>query len=104
MRNQLRDLATNDANPTLRLVIAANRPLTKLFRDSGQDSPFEGICIEVELLPWQEDMMKEFISSRLAQTSVDFSEEDLQSLCQESQGNPRRLMQLCNQMYRQHLQ
>lgn len=98
VRTQLRSLA-NDINPPLRLVVAATDNLTKLFADSGLDSPFEGICQEIILLAWTEDIMQQFITSRLAGTSVNFTEQERKIIMEQSQGNPRRLMQECHRMY-----
>jgi ABC-type dipeptide/oligopeptide/nickel transport system ATPase component len=98
VRTQLRSLA-NDINPPLRLVVAATDNLTKLFADSGLDSPFEGICQEIILPPWTEDIMQQFITSRLAGTSVNFTEQERKIIMQKSQGNPRRLMQECHKKY-----
>lgn len=100
LRKQLRSLA-NDTD-CLRLVIAANQPLNNLFSDSGMTSPFEGICLEVQLSPWDEITIKEFINNRLAETDVNFAEADIQCLIEESKGNPRTLMQKCHEMYQKY--
>ena len=98
LRSQLRSLA-NDSDPPLRLVIVANKPLTEIFADSGMDSPFEGICLEIELSSWNETTIKEFIKNRLSKTPVNFTKEEIEDLIKKSQGNPRRLMQLCNRHF-----
>lgn len=101
LRNQLRSLA-NDVDPPLQLVIATNQSLTQLFQDSGKDSPFEGICLNVEVPCGDEDTMKRFIETRLAKTSVKFTENEIHNLMQKSKGNPRKLMQLCYTQFLHH--
>ncbi|MDJ0729485.1 MAG: trypsin-like peptidase domain-containing protein [Crocosphaera sp.] len=98
LRRQIRSLA-NSVDPPLRLVIAANKSLTQLFADSGQNSPFEGICQELRLTPWNETIIREFIKLRLSQTNIQFSEEEIKSIINESQGNPQKVMQLCYECY-----
>jgi type II secretory pathway predicted ATPase ExeA len=104
VRRQLRNLA-NDGTPTpFKLVVAANKDLNNLFKDSGFTSPFEGICTKISLPPWEEDTMRQFINSRLARTSVNFVEKEIQLIVQKSKGNPRLLMQECNVIYRKYTQ
>ena len=42
IRSQIRALAEGN-NAPLRLVIAADKPLSQLFNDSGMVSPFENV-------------------------------------------------------------
>jgi len=105
VRRQLRSLANVGDPPPFRFVVAANKDLSKLFADSGLGtSPFEGICTEIHLPPWEEDIMRQFINSRLARTSVNFAEKDIKLIIQKSKGNPRLLMQECNVSYRKYTQ
>ncbi|MGK7880924.1 MAG: trypsin-like peptidase domain-containing protein [Crocosphaera sp.] len=99
LRSQIRSLA-NDSDPPFRLVIAANKPLTELFADSGQDSPFEGICQELFLNPWNENVIRDFIKLRLSQTNIQFSEEEIKIIINDSQGNPQKVMQYCYELYK----
>lgn len=99
LRSQLRELA-NRPDPPLRLVVAANRSLDVLFPDNkGGDSPFEGICQQFPIKLWDEAKIKEFISHRLSQTGVTFTEEEISSLVRQSQGKPREVMQNCFKLY-----
>ena len=105
VRIQLRSLANDGNPPPFRLVVAANKNLSKLFADSGLGtSPFEGICTEIHLPPWEEDIMRQFINSRMATTSVNFAEKDIKLIIEKSKGNPRLLMQECNVIYRKYTQ
>jgi hypothetical protein len=99
LRSQLRELA-NRPDPPLRLVVAANRPLNVLFPDNkGGDSPFEGICLECPVRLWNQAKIQEFISHRLSQTGVTFTEEEINYLVRQSQGKPREVMQSCFKLY-----
>ncbi|MBD2360019.1 AAA family ATPase [Anabaena minutissima FACHB-250] len=103
VRDHLRGLAEGS---NLRLVLAATEPLDKLFNDSqndGKTSPLAGICQEENIKPWDEISIRDFISCRLAMTSVSFTEEEIIQLIQESGGHPRQLMQLCYLTYSQYL-
>ncbi|HAC63148.1 MAG TPA: hypothetical protein DCF68_06305 [Cyanothece sp. UBA12306] len=100
VRNQLRSLANTGLDAPLRLVIAANRSLDELFADSAGGSPFDNVCLEVEIEPWDETIIRNFISHHLANTRIRFSESDIQEAIEKSQGNPQKLMQFCYKMYR----
>ncbi|HEY9803095.1 MAG TPA: AAA family ATPase [Leptolyngbyaceae cyanobacterium] len=103
VRDYLRGLAEGS---NLRLALAATEPLDKLFQDSqenGKTSPLAGICQEENIKPWDETSIRDFISSRLAMTSVRFSEEEIIQIIQESGGHPRKLMQLCYRTYSSYL-
>ncbi len=100
---QLRSLAEGD-NPPLRLVVASRTPLDQLFlsHTNGRTSPFQGICVRVDLLPWDEKTLQKFVNTRLEPTGVQFSEAQTKKLWQESQGHPQRLMKACFDLYRQY--
>lgn len=105
IRDQLRGLAEGDDAP-LRLILAATEPLNSLFNDSqdgGKTSPLAGICQEETIKPWDETIARNFINSRLATTSVQFTEDEINQLLQESGGHPRRLMQLCYKLFARYL-
>ncbi|MGK7933451.1 MAG: hypothetical protein AB4041_18740 [Microcystaceae cyanobacterium] len=99
VRNQLRSLADQGIDAPLRLVVAANQSLIKLFKDSGYDSPFDNVCIPINLTPWDEDMIRQFIEHRLRDNVICFEETEIQSIIQGSQGYPQRVMQLCYNLY-----
>jgi AAA domain len=106
VRDHLRGLAEGQ-NAALQLILAATQPLDKLFNDSqdeGNTSPLAGICQEENIKPWDEATVRAFIQARLAMTSVHFTEEEISQLVQESGGHPRRLMQLCYQIYARYVE
>jgi hypothetical protein len=81
--------------------------LDSLFEDSqdgNKTSPLAGICQEEYLEPWNETTTRAFIAARLALTAVQFTEEEISQLVQESRGYPQRLMLLCNQTYSQYME
>ncbi|MGV0105024.1 ORC1/DEAH AAA+ ATPase domain-containing protein [Nostoc sp. DSM 114160] len=106
VRDQLRGLAEG-RDASLRLILAASEPLDKLFNDSqdnGKTSPLAGICQEENIKPWDEISARHFITSRLAKTSVSFTEEEIIQLIQQSGGHPRKLMQSCYQTYSRYVE
>lgn len=105
VRDQLRGLAEGRDAP-LRLILAATQSLDSLFEDSLEEdktSPLAGICQEERLEAWDEKTSRALIKSRLAFTNVQFSEEEISQLVQESGGYPQKLMQLCYQTFSQYL-
>jgi hypothetical protein len=106
VRDQLRGLAEG-GDASLRLILAASEPLDELFKDTqdnGKTSPLAGICQEESIKPWDETGIRAFITSRLAKTSVIFTDDEIIQLIQESGGHPRKLMQLCYRIYSQYME
>ncbi|MDY6805278.1 MAG: AAA family ATPase [Cyanobacteriota bacterium] len=111
IRSELRGLAEG-SNAPLRLVVAARSSLDILFPDSeGMTSPFANICIEEKIGRWNEDTMRGFISSRLNSPllkpeakGVNFTEEEIARVMEESGGHPQKLMQLCHGLYANYLE
>lgn len=104
IREQLRSLAEG-GNAPLRLVVAARTPLDDLFPDShesGMTSPFQGICVRVDLKTWDQLTVRRFMTSKLENTGICFSEEEMEKLWLESQGHPQKLMKACFDLYRQY--
>ncbi len=102
IRDRLRAFAEDGS---LRLVVAACTPLDHLFPDSdekGMTSPFQGICLRVDLKPWNEVTVQKFVAVRLETTGVCFNEADMEKLWQVSQGHPQKLMKACFDLYRQY--
>ncbi|MEI6430145.1 MAG: AAA family ATPase, partial [Pseudanabaena sp. ELA607] len=102
IRDRLRAFAEDGS---LRLVVAACTPLERLFPDShqnGMTSPFQGICLRVELKPWDQATVQKFVAVRLENTGICFSEEEMEKLWQDSQGYPQKLMKACFDLYRQY--
>ncbi len=101
VRGQLRSLAEGQ-DASLRLVIAASKPLDKLFIDStggNMTSPLSGICQEKPLSAWSDSIIREFVAARLQPTSISLSEEHILKIIQASRGKPREVMRLCNECY-----
>ncbi len=106
VRGQLRGLANGHDAP-LRLVVAASTSLDKLFPDShglGMVSPFQNICLQEEITLWDEVTVRDFISSRLASTSIRFTDEEVMQIVMASRGHPQELMQLCHRTYDRYVE
>lgn len=99
VRGQIRALADGMDAP-LRLVIAANSPLNRLFSDSSMTSPFENICYEETISFWDVATARNFVHSRLQATPNIFTEDEIFKLITESGGNPWKLMNFCHNLYR----
>lgn len=103
IRSQIRALAEGKDAP-LRLVIATPAPLNRLFPDSSMVSPFDNICLEEQLLGWDEKTVRNLILSCLEKTSIRFSEAEITDIIRESQGHPKQVVQRCYQTYSNYLQ
>jgi hypothetical protein len=103
VRDHLRGLAEGE-NACLKLVVAANESLKTLFNDSYETSPLADICQQVDILPWNEKIIRDFITKRLQPTTIDFTEADIQNLIKESGGYPQKLTQLCYDLYKKYFQ
>lgn len=102
IRDRLRAFAEDGS---LRLVVAACTPLDRLFPDShenGMTSPFQGICLRVQLKSWEQSTVRRFVTTRLENTGICFNEEDMEKLWLKSQGHPQKLMKACFDLYRQY--
>ena len=103
IRSQIRALAEGSDAP-LRLVIAANKPLNRLFSDSSMVSPFENICLEETISCWDEATIENFIDYRLRDNPIRFTQEEIARIIADSKGYPKQVMQLCYQTYGRYLQ
>lgn len=101
VRDHLRGLAEGE-NACLKLVVAANESLKTLFNDSYKTSPLADICQQINIQPWDEKIIREFIKKRLQPTTIDFTEADIQKLIHESGGYPQKLTQLCYNLYKKY--
>jgi transcriptional regulator len=101
VRDHLRGLAEGE-NACLKLVLAANESLKTLFNDSYETSPLQDICQQVDILPWDEEIIREFITKRLQPTTIDFTETDIQELIETSGGHPQKLTELCYDLYKKY--
>ena len=101
VRGQLRGLAEGKDAP-LRLVVAASKSLDRLFPDSADGnmvSPLSGICLEESVKAWDATVIRAFVADRLQTTSAQFSETEIIRIIQSSQGQPRKVVNLCYQHY-----
>ncbi|MDJ0689934.1 MAG: CHAT domain-containing protein [Xenococcaceae cyanobacterium MO_188.B32] len=98
IRSQIRALAEG-INAPLRLVIAASKPLNCLFPDSGMVSPFENVCVEESIHKWCGQTIRNFITSRLKDNPISFTQQEIAMIIQESNGHPKSVMRLCYDIY-----
>ncbi len=87
-------------------VVAVFTPLKEMFKDSheqGKTSPFQDRCTTtVEVNPWNEKTVRRFITSKLENTGISFSNAEMGKLWLDSQGHPQKLMKACFDLYRQY--
>jgi len=99
VRAQLRGLAEGGDAP-LKLALAARTSLDRLFPDSeGLTSPLAGVCLQVDVGPWDEEAARALLAERLAGTEVAFPGDQAARLVEASQGHPGRLMQGAYDLY-----
>ncbi|MEL6162485.1 MAG: CHAT domain-containing protein [Cyanobacteria bacterium J06628_3] len=106
VRGQLRGLANGHDAP-LRLVVAASTSLDKLFPDSndvGMVSPFQNICLEEEINLWDEATVRDFISYRLRNNLIQFTESEIRKIIMNCGGYPKEIMQMCYRIYGRYLE
>jgi hypothetical protein len=104
IREQLRAIADTQDAP-LKIVIAARVSLDKLFPDRNQEltvSPVENIVLEQTIPPWSSDTARAFITTRLANSPIQFSDREIDQLVTEANGNPQTLIQACHALYNQY--
>ena len=100
LRAELRGLAEGECAP-FKLVLVARSPLDRLFPDSELNtSPLAGICQQINVEPWDNATVREFIQQRLRGTPVHFSDGEIELLVRSSNGLPLRLMQAAFNLYR----
>ena len=99
VRAQLRGLANGHDAP-LRLVVAASNSLDQLFPvNTDKVSPFQNICLEEEIRLWDEADIRDFISYRLENNSIRFTESEIIQIINSCGGFPKEIMQMCYQIY-----
>jgi hypothetical protein len=100
VRAELRGLA-DGANAPLTLVVASHLPLNELFADSHDGtSPLYNICHSLNVLPFTRPEARAFLAARLQGTGVQFSEDEIADLLEQSQRHPARLQQVAADLYR----
>lgn len=104
LRQELRGLAEGGDAP-LRIVITARTSLDQLFSESyvdGQTSPLEGITVEEHIPTWSDDICRNFIATRLANSSIQFTAPEITQLIKDCNGNPQQLTQACHTLFNQY--
>ena len=95
----LRGLASHPQIP-FTLVTASRCSLNELFPDRlYKGSPFYNISTQINVPPFSKQDAKGFLKTRLANTNIQFSEAQIQSLIEESQCHPARLQEKAADLY-----
>ncbi|MCK5521908.1 MAG: hypothetical protein KAI83_02125 [Thiomargarita sp.] len=83
------------------LLIASRYPLNELFPDSSKkSSPLHGICDTIEMPPFSQKEVHDFIKTRLHSTKQ-FTEAEFETLWQETQGHPARVQEVAKALFEQ---
>jgi type II secretory pathway predicted ATPase ExeA len=99
IRKNLRGWADGDYAPFI-LVIVSRSHLDIVFPSStGEPSPLTGFCHHLDVLPFTEAETTAFIQHRLVGTGVNFTDEQIADLYQQTQGHPARLQQAATALY-----
>jgi energy-coupling factor transporter ATP-binding protein EcfA2 len=102
IRQQLRAYAEGSS---MKLVVATPESLDRLFPEDAKlhSSPFAGIFTEEPLIPWQDQMMRDYIYNRLAGNFVRFTATEINQIIQACQGHPQKFVEICNNLYCKYL-
>jgi energy-coupling factor transporter ATP-binding protein EcfA2 len=102
IRQQLRAYAEGSS---MKLVVAVPESLDRLFPEDAQlqSSPFAGIFTEEALMPWQDQMMRDYIYDRLTGNFVRFTETEINQIIRACQGHPQKFVESCNSLYCKYL-
>ncbi|MEK8021437.1 MAG: hypothetical protein VSS75_031560 [Candidatus Parabeggiatoa sp.] len=96
-RLELRGLAEDGR---LTLLIASHFPLADLFPDSPLEaSPLAGICQIIDMPPFSQQEVRTFIKTRLRSTGIDFTDAEIETIWQDSQGHPAGVQELAKVLY-----
>jgi hypothetical protein len=100
VRDELRGLA-DGARPPLTLVVASSLPLAELSPDTHSGtSPLANICSPLKIPPFSRDEARAFLKKRLQDTRVQFTEDEIADLLEQSQRHPERLQQAAAELFR----
>jgi hypothetical protein len=99
VRSNLCGLANGDSAPLI-LVTATRSPLNILFPDRpNETSPLASLCQHRDVLPFNKQEMIDFIRLRLEPTGVEFSDQDIEELYQQTNGHPGQLQRAAADLF-----
>jgi len=102
-RTELRGFAEG-ADAPLTLLIASRFSLDTLFPEDYsrlESSPLDGICHNLDILPFGQSEVRDFIQTRLQPTGKPFTEEEIEQIWEATQGHPARVQEIAAKLYRQ---
>ena len=98
-RGELRGLS-DGAHMPFTLVTASRAPLDELFPDDMYStSPFFNIFQQIRLLAFSAEVAEQFLRYRLKDCPIQFSDDQIRTLVQNSGGHPATLQQLAKKLY-----
>lgn len=98
-RDELRGLS-DGAHMPFTLVTASRTPLDELFPDDVYStSPFFNIFQQIRLPAFSEEVAAQFLKHRLRDFSIQFSDDQIRILIQNSGGHPATLQALAKALY-----
>ncbi|WP_353570143.1 AAA-like domain-containing protein [Candidatus Albibeggiatoa sp. nov. BB20] len=99
MRDELRGLAEGESTP-FTLLIASHKPLNEVFADLAHyQSPLANICHTINIKPLRLDEVVGLIEQYLQGQRIQFSEEEIAGIFEQSQGHPYQVQQLASDLY-----
>ena len=99
-RGELRGLSDGEDMP-FTLITASRTPLEELFPDDAYSpSPFFNIFQTFRVTGFSENTTTRFLQKRLENHSIQFTPAQIQSLFQESKGNPAKIQELAHALYK----
>ncbi|MDM8564674.1 hypothetical protein QUF74_03380 [Candidatus Halobeggiatoa sp. HSG11] len=100
-RTELSGLAGGQDLP-LTLLIASRSSLENLFPDSPlMTSPLANVCEKVDILPFSKSEVEGFIAKRLLPTKIQFSDDEIADINEQSQGHPAEVQKLAKRLYQE---
>lgn len=101
MRNELRGISEGENTP-FTLLISTSKPLKEIFPDTGIDSsPLANICRAIRVEPFSEKEVTGLIQQYLTGQPISFSETDIKTIFEQSQGHPHNIQELAYALYEQ---
>ncbi|MGB3301034.1 MAG: AAA family ATPase [Phormidesmis sp.] len=98
-RDELRGLS-DGAHMPFTLVTASRTPLDELFPDDlYATSPFFNIFQQIRLSPFSAEVASAFLKHRLRDFPIQFSDDQIRTLIQNSGGHPATLQRLAKALY-----
>lgn len=101
MRSELRGLSEGE-NAPFTLLISTSTPLKNIFPDTEiVQSPLANICRAIRVEPFTEQEVTGLIQQYLTGQPISFSEAEIKTIFEQSQGHPYQVQELAYALYEQ---